>query len=280
MSSSPVVSELTYSLSNLLVLFNDQLIAKSSRPSSKSSNSNYPSTNPCQQQRRLRQHNKHRIRLLLTTLEYCEVFIEMSAGQLWGETGRWFFVCCVQLAKCMFRMLLTWRYGDAMVRTPATQALNRKHVVALRASADEASAKGEQNDALTYGDCDEDSDSCDGGDVESLMENRDANMRENNQFGANVNASFELRRSGRIVRSVEGAPPVHLRTWKAPERRQTAAERMRARNGRRVPLAEYLYVFKPLVHLAGCGAFGLNSWRSFGLPLLMDACRYGVLICS
>lgn len=273
MSSSPVVSELTYSLSNLLVLFNDQLIAKSLRLASKPSHSGYPSSHSCRLQSRLRQRNKHRLRLLLTTLEYCEVFIEMSAGQLWGERGRWFFVCCVQLAKCIFRMLLTWRYGDAMVRTPATQALNRKHVVAMRTSAEKVGVNGEQNDELAYDDSDEDNDSCDGGELDSGI---NANQRDN-QFGANVNASFELRRSGRIVRSVEGAPPVHLRTWEAPERRQTAAERMRARNGRCVPLAECLYVFKPLVHLVSCGAFGLHSWRSFGLPLLMDAYRYEVI---
>lgn len=34
--------------------------------------------------------------------------------------------------------------------------------------------------------------------------------------------------------------------------------------------AEVLYIFKPIIHLTGAGIFGLKSWKSWGLSLLMD----------
>lgn len=258
MSSSPVITELTYSLSNLLVLFNDQIIAQSqpaaaaattasSTPRANPSSNASPAADPAIRLER----NRRRLQLLLTTLEYCEVFIEMSARQVWGEPGRWFFVCAVQLLKCAFRLLLTLRCGAAFVSTPAMRVLNRKEVGQQRATA--------------AADADADADESAAGDA----------------FGAHVNASFELRRSGKIVRCVEGAPPLHLRSWRPPQRRLTAAERLAEKQGgggeggrrRGLTAAEFVYIARPLVHLGGCGMFGLNSWRSYGMALAMDAYR-------
>lgn len=81
-SSSTVISELIYSLSNLLVLFNDRIIEKSNLPSD-----------------RIRDSTENFVVLLLTRLEYCEVFIELSAKKVWGETGRWFIIVVIQFIK-------------------------------------------------------------------------------------------------------------------------------------------------------------------------------------
>lgn len=246
MSNSPVITELTYSLSNLLVLFNDQIIAQRSKLDEPAAASRSIHAKSSANTSSAASGKKRRLQLLLTTLEYCEVFVEMSARQLWGEPGRWFFVCAVQVLKCVFRLLLTLRCGEPFVSTPAMRALNRKQ---LDQSVDEADAAGEASDDAAAA---------------------------TGAFGANVNASFELRRSGKIMRCVEGAPPLHLRSWRLPERRQTAAERLQDKQGggrRGVTVAECVYIARPLVHLGGCGLFGLNSWRSYGLALVMDAYR-------
>lgn len=77
-----MISELIYSLSNLLVLFNDRIIEKSNLPSD-----------------RIRDSTENFVVLLLTRLEYCEVFIELSAKKVWGETGRWFIIVVIQFIK-------------------------------------------------------------------------------------------------------------------------------------------------------------------------------------
>lgn len=81
-SSSTVISELIYSLSNLLVLFNDRIIEKSNLPSE-----------------RIRDGTENMLVLILTRLEYCEVFIELSARKVWGDPGKWFVIFVIQFIK-------------------------------------------------------------------------------------------------------------------------------------------------------------------------------------
>ena len=79
--NSSIVTELVYSLSNLLVLFNDRIIEKAN-----------PTVQPSTGLERS-------IKMVLTTMEYCEVFIELSAFKLYGTSGRWFFICVIQVIK-------------------------------------------------------------------------------------------------------------------------------------------------------------------------------------
>lgn len=78
-NNSHIVSELVYSLSNLLVLFNDKII------------------------KQLRQiecpGSGDRLKLWLCVIEYSEVFLELSANKLWGKTGRWLIIVAVQVFK-------------------------------------------------------------------------------------------------------------------------------------------------------------------------------------
>lgn len=78
-------------------------------------------------------------------------------------------------------------------------------------------------------------------------------------------ATFKLRRSGKVMRRVEGAPTVQNRDWKPLEVRATD------RDALLLSAAEYLFICKPLVHLGSVGLFGYNDWRSWGAALAMDA---------
>lgn len=61
-NSSAIPTEVAYTLSNLIVLVNDQIIRSGTTTGAP----------------------EDRVRLLLTTLEYCEVIFEISAQRLWG----------------------------------------------------------------------------------------------------------------------------------------------------------------------------------------------------
>jgi len=78
-NTSNVLSELVYSLSNLLVLFNDHIIHNTRRQEAPGSG--------------------EKLKTWLTVLDYSEVFIEVSARRLWGEKGKWLIVVVLQIIK-------------------------------------------------------------------------------------------------------------------------------------------------------------------------------------
>ncbi|KAK4886457.1 hypothetical protein RN001_002728 [Aquatica leii] len=104
-NNSHVVSELVYSLSNLLVLFNDQIISLSQKSQHTTSS--------------------ERLKVWLTVIEYSEVFLELSALRLWGNTGRWLVIVCIQVFKCISRMLLLFHYKEPIIEHPPIPVLQR-----------------------------------------------------------------------------------------------------------------------------------------------------------
>lgn len=80
-SDSSITSELVYALSNMLMFFNDRII--------ENSQSSKENINPTAQ----------KLKVMLTTLEYCEVFIEIGSKRLWGKKGRWYFIVAIQVIK-------------------------------------------------------------------------------------------------------------------------------------------------------------------------------------
>ena len=43
--------------------------------------------------------SQKRLMRIVTVLEYVEVFVEMTAQRLWGQTGRWIAITAIQVAK-------------------------------------------------------------------------------------------------------------------------------------------------------------------------------------
>ncbi|CAG2058626.1 unnamed protein product [Timema podura] len=78
-NNSNIVSELVFSLSNILVLYNDRIIHKASHLGDVTFG--------------------EQLKIWLTVLEYSEVFIEISSRKLWGERSRWVIVVCLQIFK-------------------------------------------------------------------------------------------------------------------------------------------------------------------------------------
>lgn len=214
-NSSAVVSELIYSLSNLLILFNDRIIERSKCGIL------------------AEEQSKYKLKLMLTTLEYSEVFIELSAKKVWGERGRWFFITIVQLLKCFGRMILRFRHRESITQNPPIAMLDRKN-------------------------------------VDNLLAEASANRNVPGSYDPNcTRVTFTLKRSGRVVRKIEGSPPVYMRTWKSlsGEEQETNSNLTEIAG---IARAEILYILKPLIHLSSISMFGSRSWKSYGVALFID----------
>ena len=81
-------------------------------------------------------------------------------------------------------------------------------------------------------------------------------------------ATFSLRRSGRIIRSVGGAPPSFRRDWTSPttfNNSETLGQLSQAGL-----VAEGLHIAQPVLHLAAMALTGHKSWTPFLLSLVVD----------
>ncbi|XP_034745366.1 peroxisomal biogenesis factor 16 [Etheostoma cragini] len=126
-ADSHEISELVYSASNLLVLFNDSILRKGRRcvfPVSLS------------QQRLLN---------WLCVLEHVEVFLEMGACKLWGDVGRWLVIGLIQIFKAIFRLILLLWYKSGIQTSPPIIPLDRSAEVVGEDGVD-----GEQQDDACF----------------------------------------------------------------------------------------------------------------------------------
>lgn len=86
--------------------------------------------------------------------------------------------------------------------------------------------------------------------------------------------TFTLKRSGRVMRKVETAPPITHRDWK-PLQNYIVDESVSIDDAldKRKLFAETIYIAKPLIHLASMAYFGTKTWKPYMLSLAMDIIR-------
>ncbi|XP_030571651.1 peroxisomal membrane protein PEX16 [Drosophila novamexicana] len=210
-SNSNVLSELVYTLSNMLVFYNDRIIDKA-----RGANENAVI--------RLQSGLCYRLKVTLTTLEYSEVFIEISARRLFGQTGKWLVIALIQVFKAAGRLFLLKHSTSDIITSPPIAALNRRALSKQRTP--EASVAQSEH-----------------------------------------SITFQLKRSGRLIRKVEGAPPIQYRDFKLHVDNADAAK---TQIPRELLQAEYLYIAKPLIHLTAMGLFGQRSWKQYMIALSLD----------
>ncbi|XP_060531810.1 peroxisomal membrane protein PEX16 [Cylas formicarius] len=107
-NNSHVMSELVYCVSNLLVLFNDQIIRECHQHTKSSSS--------------------QKLKVWLTIIEYSEVFCELSAQKLWGNRGRWLIITAIQIFKCIARLQLIYKHKETIIVTPSITPLERDNI--------------------------------------------------------------------------------------------------------------------------------------------------------
>ncbi|XP_025425070.1 peroxisomal membrane protein PEX16 [Sipha flava] len=116
-NNSTLLSELIYSMSNFMMLFNDQIILSCAK--------NSVLVNEKEKKKIFCPDN---IKRFLTMVDYIEVFIEVSATRLWGTKGRWIIIVLLQSIKCLARLYLLHIHKLHMLESPPVQPLDRKTV--------------------------------------------------------------------------------------------------------------------------------------------------------
>lgn len=107
-NNSTLAWELLYSLSNLIVLFNDLLMCSGKRVHMQFS------------------RFESRIKVWLTVVEYTEALFEISAKKLWGQSGKWSIIAIVQIFKTVLRLLLVHLHKERVTKSPPIQPLDRE----------------------------------------------------------------------------------------------------------------------------------------------------------
>ncbi|XP_050361375.1 peroxisomal membrane protein PEX16 [Nymphalis io] len=205
-NKSPIISELVYSLSKILSLFNDRLIRDA-----------YGNET---QQYSLREQ----IKIWLTIIHYCEVFCELVVKSRWGDKGKWTAATLLQIFKCSSAFVLLYRYKEIPIQHPPIPALQRKKIT------------------------------------------------ERNNIDDNSNAFFTLKRSGKVVRRVDGAPPIPLRDWQPLKiKNEMTTSNTEEKN---LLQAELLHILKPLIHLLSMRIFGTKSWKQWLIALSLDIASF------
>ncbi|XP_057694240.1 peroxisomal biogenesis factor 16 [Corythoichthys intestinalis] len=106
-ADSHELSELVYSASNLLVLFNDSILRKGLKCALTVSIS------------------QQRILTWLSVLEYVEVFLEMGTQKVCGEVGCWLVIALIQIFKAVLRLVLLLWYKSGIQTSPPIIPLDR-----------------------------------------------------------------------------------------------------------------------------------------------------------
>nr|NP_001298911.1 peroxisomal membrane protein PEX16 [Papilio xuthus]BAM18263.1 peroxin 16 [Papilio xuthus] len=204
-NKSPIVSELVYTVSKLISLFNDRVIREA-----------YDGEF---------QHYGFRdqVKLWLTIVHYCEVFIELTVKNKWGNRGKWVATTLIQTFKCGSALILLYRFKELPIQHPPIPALQRKKFTEERESDD------------------------------------------------NANSYFTLKRSGRVLRRVDGAPPIALRDWQRVKIKDNKTTNTEIKD---LVHAELLYILRPMVHLAAMRAFGTTAWKQWLVALGLDLASF------
>ncbi|CAN7999005.1 unnamed protein product [Ixodes hexagonus] len=215
---SAVVAELLYSASSLLTLANDLILRHAANV-------------PVHLDRTV-----EKLQSCLAIVEYLEVFMELAALHLRGDTARWVVVALVQIIKAGLRLVLLLRHGQGLQCSPAVAPLDRRRQL----QPDQSATGGPSTPA--------------------------------------VEPSYALRHSGRIVRTLAGAPPASRRQWKPPGAPTEVPERKSPTPLQGPELAaELAHVLRPVAHLTALGIFGRASWAPWALAAALDLASLQVL---
>lgn len=193
------------------------------------------------------------LQTLLQVLEYTSVLTEYSANRFASDFGRWIIIGCFQVAKAAIKLILLLKYKQGLTSANPILPLDRRvDLIAL------------QRKNLSRNN--------------SVQEDVDEEEEEQESSDSNPDSTVTLKRSGRVMRTIDNAPSRGKRTW-LPPNIDPRIKQLMEKNRKDAPptpltdhqvLAEVLHILRPVAHLTTVGILGPTAWTPFVLSLGMD----------
>ena len=191
------------------------------------------------------------LQTLLQVLEYTSVLAEFGANTFASKFGKWILIGSFQVAKAVIKLLLLLKFKQGLQLTNPVLPLDRRvDLLSLYKGRDNRDSQPQQEPAPGP-------ESPDSGNSDSVV---------------------TLKRSGRVMRTLDQAPARDQRTWMLPNgdpRFKQLLQRTR-KDAPPSPLSEHqtlgevLHILRPVAHLSSMAVFGSMAWTPFFVSLGMD----------
>uniref|UniRef100_A0A8D9ERJ2 Peroxisomal membrane protein PEX16 n=1 Tax=Cacopsylla melanoneura TaxID=428564 RepID=A0A8D9ERJ2_9HEMI len=123
-SNANLLAELVFTLSKLLVLFNDHVIYNSLVLNNDASS-----------------NKNHKFKVWLTVLEYSEVFIELAIYKLYGDFGKWIAILAIQIVKTVARISLLYSKDKLLIEPLPIPVLDRDNLSSVHECSNGSSSR-------------------------------------------------------------------------------------------------------------------------------------------
>jgi peroxin-16 len=258
-TNSHVVSEFLYTAANLIQLLNDSILRKAAN---------------------LRVNvdaSIGHLQTLLQVLEYTSVFSEFTANQYAGQLGKWIILASFQTAKAVIKLVLLLKYKQGLQRQQPLLPLDRRSdLICLQRNHNQNLNNNRRQQELLR-EAEIEAEALQAEVVVEQIEEIDHQPSSSTNDNDSTDTQT-LRRSGRVMRTLEKAPPRSQRTWMLP----TADLRFRQmieKNKKDAPpsqltdnqtMGEMLHIIKPVAHLGAMAGLGTMAWTPYFLSLGLD----------
>jgi peroxin-16 len=196
------------------------------------------------------------LQTLLQVLEYTSVLAEFGANAFASKFGKWILIGCFQVAKAVIKLLLLLKFKQGLQLTNPVLPLDRRvDLISMYNKKSESSSRS--SDAQEANSAEPQANGSEAGDGDSVV---------------------TLKRSGRVMRTLDQAPARDQRTWLLPNG-DTRFKQLLQRTRKDAPpspltehqtVAEVLHILKPVAHLGSMAVFGSMAWTPFFVSLGMD----------
>ena len=177
------------------------------------------------------------------------MFAELTSRQFATELGRWIILSLLQATKAIVKLILLLKYKQGIQLSTPILPLDRRNELKGRSAG--AQSTNQSN-----------------GPFEPVASTSSDTSSE----------AVKLKRSGRVMRSLDTAPSRDMRTWFPPGADARIRQFIDSRRKDSPPshltqnqvYGEILHILRPITHLSTLAIMGPSSWAPYIIALSMD----------